>query len=174
MPDATSTTGNRMPETPFPIASLPLATGGRIGVCPLPGSHAGLARDLAAIAAWRPVLVVSMTEQRELDAAGCGDLTALLAERDIGWAHLPIPDFGVLPGDGARHWPALSQHLHAILDRGDAVLLHCYGGRGRSGMIALRLLVERGEDPETALARLRRERPGAVETEAQLAWASHP
>jgi len=39
-------------------------------------------------------------------------------------------------------------------------------------MIALRLLVERGEDASSALARLRAARPRAVETDAQLAWAS--
>jgi hypothetical protein len=39
-------------------------------------------------------------------------------------------------------------------------------------MIALRILVERGEGGEAALARLRSVRPGAVETPEQLAWAS--
>jgi hypothetical protein len=38
-------------------------------------------------------------------------------------------------------------------------------------MIALRLMVERGEPAEAALARLRAARPGAVETAEQLAWA---
>ena len=38
-------------------------------------------------------------------------------------------------------------------------------------MIALRLLVERGADGHDALANLRSVRPGAVETDDQLAWA---
>ena len=58
------------------------------------------------------------------------------------------------------------------LARGEGLLLHCRGGQGRSGMIALRLLVERGEAPDAGLTRLRQARPGAVETAAQLAWAS--
>ena len=41
-------------------------------------------------------------------------------------------------------------------------------------MIALRLLVERGADPEAALKRLRAVRPGAVETDDQFAWAVAP
>ena len=38
-------------------------------------------------------------------------------------------------------------------------------------MIALRLMVERGEASSVAFERLRALRPGAVETDAQRAWA---
>ena len=51
------------------------------------------------------------------------------------------------------------------------MLVHCRGGCGRSGMAVLRLMVEAGEAPEEALARLRAVRPCAVETEAQMDWA---
>ncbi len=39
-------------------------------------------------------------------------------------------------------------------------------------MAVLRLMVEAGEDPDAALARLRAVRPCAVETGAQLTWAT--
>jgi protein-tyrosine phosphatase len=68
--------------------------------------------------------------------------------------------------------PHLAARLHKIRNEGGSILLHCRGGQGRSGMIALRILVERGEEVSVALTRLRSERPGAVETEAQLIWAS--
>jgi len=54
------------------------------------------------------------------------------------------------------------------------VFAHCYGGKGRSGMVLLRLMVERGLDPDQALQDLRRVRPGAVETQAQWLWAISP
>ena len=50
-------------------------------------------------------------------------------------------------------------------------MIHCFGGCGRSGMAALRLMVEAGEDADEALERLRAVRPCAVETDAQLRWA---
>jgi ADP-ribosyl-[dinitrogen reductase] hydrolase len=50
------------------------------------------------------------------------------------------------------------------------VLLHCMGGLGRSGMVAARLLVELGEEPRTAIQRVRAARPGAIETAAQEAY----
>ena len=113
-----------------------------------------------------------MTERAEMDRYGGGDLVALLASASIEWRHLPIRDYGEPQGTSRDDWPKLAARLHEVLDEGGTVLLHCRGGQGRSGMIALRLLVERGEDTSSALARLRSGRPRAVETDAQLAWAS--
>ena len=71
-------------------------------------------------------------------------------------------------------WPEVSALAAGILSSGGGVLAHCYGGCGRSGMAVLRLMVEAGEDAQAALIRLRAVRPCAVETEAQLAWATAP
>ena len=148
----------------------------RLGLCRLPGRSDDLAGDVSAIRDWKPAIVVSMTEAAEMAESGSGDLPALLAATGIDWRHFPVVDFGVPEVEVLPQWTALSAALHARLDAGEGVLLHCRGGLGRSGMIALRLLVERGEGAEVALARLRVARPGAVETEAQAGWAAdlHP
>jgi len=44
--------------------------------------------------------------------------------------------------------------------------------KGRSGMVAMRVLAEQGTPPEMALETVRKARPGAVETDAQAAWAA--
>ncbi|MGL4974041.1 MAG: tyrosine-protein phosphatase [Bosea sp. (in: a-proteobacteria)] len=156
---------------PFTIATLTLANGARIGICRLPGRSGDLAGDVARIADWDAALVVSMTEADEMAAKGAGGLDAALYEASIGWRHFPIKDYGA-PADADTRWPPLSRELHAALDQGKAVLLHCAGGKGRSGMVALRLLTERGVEPEAALAMIRDVRPGAIETEEQVAWGS--
>lgn len=156
----------------FEIATLELNEGARIGLCPLPGVFGELMSDLDDVVAWRPDIVVSMTEQPEMDAAQSGDLGERLQAASVTWRHLPIRDYGAPDGMSAAQWPELLDELHRCLDGKGAVLLHCRGGLGRSGMIALRLLVERGEAPDAALERLRAVRPGAVETQEQLAWAS--
>ena len=155
--------------TGFVIAQLPTGAG-VLALCPLPGAGGALTRDLAQIAGFAPALVISMTEERERAELGAADLPDRLAARGIGWAPFPVPDFGT-PAAGAG-WDAVSTRAKAVLDAGGRVLVHCRGGLGRSGMAVLRLLVERGEDPAAALARLRAVRPGAVETEAQRIWAS--
>ena len=156
----------------FSIATVPFDGGGRIGICRLPGLFGALDSDVRAIVAWSPKIVVSMTEQAEMDRCGAGDLRIRLANAAIDWAHLPFRDYCGPDRAGANAWPGLAARLHEVLDDGGAILLHCRGGLGRSGMIALRILVERGEDVNVALARLRAARPGAVETDAQLVWAS--
>jgi protein-tyrosine phosphatase len=71
----------------------------------------------------------------------------------------------------AADWARASAAARAALAGGGRVLVHCRGGCGRSGMAVLRLMIETGEAPEAALARLRARRACAVETAAQLAWA---
>lgn len=155
----------------FSIATLGLEEGGRIGVSPLPGRYNKVEEDVRTIADWNAAIVLSLTELAEMEEMGCGELGALLNARGIGWKHLPIRDWGGLSGNNATLWPALSAEMHKALDQGGAVLAHCRGGHGRSGMIALRLLVERGIEPDTALIRLRHVRPGAVEAPQQMRWA---
>lgn len=156
---------------PFTIATLTLANGARIGISRLPGRSGDLAGDVARIAEWGAAFVVSMTEADEMVAKGAGGLELALSKADIGWWHFPIHDYGA-PANADLRWPPLSAGLHAALDQGHPVLLHCAGGKGRSGMVALRLLTERGVESEAALAMIRDVRPGAVETEAQEAWGS--
>jgi protein-tyrosine phosphatase len=156
---------------PFRIASVGLPGGGAIGLCRMPGRNGRLADDLAAMIAWRPAVVVSLTEASELAAHGADEMPGLLAAEGVAHRRFPIVDFGA-PAAGDAAWDALATELHGALDAGRRPLVHCMGGCGRSGMIALRLMVERGEAAEAALARLRAARPCAVETDAQMDWAT--
>lgn len=154
----------------FGISDLKVGSG-RLGLGPLPGADGDFAQDFARLTGWAPGLVISMTETEEMHRAGAAGLGAALAGAGIDWVHLPIRDFGAPDAETGAGWPEVSRRVHALLDRGGRGLVHCRGGCGRSGMIVLRLMVERGEDPEAALARLRAVRPCAVETDAQRGWA---
>jgi hypothetical protein len=154
----------------FEIADLPLGAG-RIGICPLPGRYDDFGRDMAAVVAWRPTMVLTMTTEIEMEAAGAEGLPAALTEAGIAWRHLPVSDFRAPCASVAAHWPGVSADARQVLAAGGRVLVHCYGGCGRSGMALVRLMVEAGEAPDAALARLRAVRPCAVETAAQFGWA---
>jgi protein-tyrosine phosphatase len=153
----------------FRIETVEIDGGARLGICPLPGRFGDALADLASIAKWAPDIVVSTTEPAEMARHNVEDLAGLLASAGIAHESFAIRDFGV--PEATSEWRPLADRLHAMLDAGGAVLAHCYGGQGRSGMVLLRLMVERGEDPDRALRRLRSVRPGAVETDAQYAWA---
>ncbi len=155
-----------MPE--FVIHSLPVG-GGELAITPMPGRTRHYYTDWLRLMDWKPALVLTMATQAELERKGAGSLGTDLANAGIGWLHLPVPDFGVPEDD--LDWPAVRSQTLAVLAHGDRVLVHCFGGCGRSGMMCLRLMIAAGEEPGAALARLRRIRPCAVETDAQMAWA---
>lgn len=156
---------------PFEIAEIALTGGGRLGIARLPGRTGQLAQDVEAIARWGARYVVSMTDPTEMAAHGASHLSQALAEHGIEHRAFPIPDYGV-PAENDQRWKPLSKALQANLRSGGAVLLHCLGGKGRSGMVAARLISEQGTPPQQALAAVRKARPGAVETEAQEGWAA--
>ncbi|SPF77859.1 phosphatase domain-containing putative toxin [Pseudoprimorskyibacter insulae] len=152
------------------LVELPVGTG-LLGLMPIPGRDGELADDLVQLAEWAPRFVVSLTGQAELAAAGLSHFGELVEEHGASWLHMPITDMGVPDTGFDADWPANAQRLRNALDMGQRVAIHCHGGCGRTGMIALRLMVEEGEDPQDALTRLRDARPCAVETEGQLGWA---
>lgn len=154
-----------MPE--FVIHSLPIRQG-TLAITPMPGRTRHYYADWLRLMEWRPDLVVSMTSQAELERKGAGTLGTDLANEGIAWLHLPVVDFGV-PTD--LDWPAVRDQALGVLADGGRVLVHCFGGCGRSGMMVLRLMIAAGETWEDALVRLRHIRPCAIETDAQMDWA---
>lgn len=154
----------------FQIAEVAVAAGW-LALCPVPGASGDYVADLRALAAWSPDMVLSLTDRAELAAAGAAALADDLAARRIAWRHFAIPDFGVPDAASDHAWPILADDLTSCLGRGGRLLVHCRGGCGRSGMVALRLMIAQGEAPDAALARLRAARPCAIETPAQMRWA---
>ena len=154
----------------FSISDLAILNG-RLGIAPLPGRGGDYAGDLAGLLAWRPDVVVTMTESHEMDAKGASGLGPALGAAGVTWLHLPLVDFGAPDAAFDRAWPEASRRCLDVLEAGGRVLVHCHGGCGRSGMVCLRLMIEAGEAMPEALARLRAVRACAVETDGQMAWA---
>ncbi len=157
-----------MDQRDFQLFPLGVGTG-QIALSPIPGRLGDYEGDLSKVLQWSPNLVLSMTTQTELDRTGAGDLGADLVAVGVDWIHVPIVDFGTPKDDG--DWVTATDRARHVLSQGGKILIHCFGGCGRSGMAALRLMVESGEAPNTALKRLRAVRPCAVETNAQRDWA---
>lgn len=154
----------------FEIAAIQVGAG-TLGICPLPGYKSDYGAALDQLAAWGADLVVSMTTQEEMSSLGAQTLPQDLAARDIKWLHFSVRDYDVASPEAEPIWAVISQTAKIILSQGGKVLLHCKGGCGRSGMVALRIMVEHGEEGEAALARLREVRPCACETKSQSDWA---
>lgn len=152
---------------------------GRIGITFCPGkcdlfAHTGAWRrdievDLDTVAAWGAKLVLTLLETAELKALKVSCLGQEIQRRGIEWRHLPIADYSVPTEVFEQQWITQGREIRERLRNGDDVLVHCKGGLGRAGMIAARLLVELGMDPDQAISSVRRVRKGAIETPSQLA-----
>ena len=125
--------------------------------------------DLQAIQAWGASAIVTLMEAHELIAFKVPDLHDRISD-GMEHYHLPIIDGGIPDHEWERGWTVNSQKIRAILKEGGKVLVHCRGGLGRTGLVAARLLVEFGMDPNQAILTARKARPGAIENGAQEAY----
>ncbi len=151
---------------------------GRIGLTFCPGKKQANAftgswdRDLEldcdAIRDWGAAAMVTLVEPQEMKSLGVSALGEAVRARGIAWYHLPIRDVSTPSLEFEDAWANAGAELRSLIRDGSSVLVHCKGGLGRAGMIAARLLVELGMAPESAIAAVRRVRPGAIETRSQV------
>jgi protein-tyrosine phosphatase len=147
-----------------------LALPGRLGLTRAPGRWAEgrpadptvwLREDLDALSAVHGAkMLVTLLERVEI--AELGDLEDEARRAGLRWVHFPIPDMWV-PADAAATRRLVLRVLRA-LERGEDVVVHCWGGLGRAGTIAACCLVAQGCEPRRALSIVRSARPGAVQS----------
>jgi protein-tyrosine phosphatase len=78
-----------------------------------------------------------------------------IRQNDLPWIHLPfpIPDYGV--PDDREAFLELVQDLVSFLQSGENVLIHCGAGIGRTGMVAICILLVAGLSESDARDRVR-------------------
>ena len=171
-------------NSPLRLGQLPVGPRlGSVGFTLCPGKQQAqsvsgiwrrdMAIDLDAIQRWGAVAVLTLMpldELRAVQAEGIGDACEA---RGMEWYHLPITDVDVPDAAFEAAWCYAGLRLRHQLRQGHKVLVHCRGGLGRSGTIAARLLVELGWSPPDAIAAVRAQRQGAIETPAQERYVRH-
>ncbi len=125
------------------------------------GYHSGdgwerLALDLDELR-WEGIrAVVSLTEQ--------GLDRGMLKARDMSYLHLPVGDMQPPTLEEALRFMEFVREAERA---GRPVVVHCGAGQGRTGTMLACYLVGQGMEAGQALARVRRDRPGSVETAGQ-------
>ena len=166
---------------PLQIASVATQPNfGRIGITFCPGKKQAtaltggwdrdLGMDLDAIEAFGTSALVTLIEQHEiesLDVIGIGHETL---KRHMDWLHMPVRDVSIPGQEFEAAWQLHGPGLRSRLRAGFNIVVHCKGGLGRAGMIAARLLVELGTNPDDAIKEVRHVRPGAIETSEQESY----
>jgi protein-tyrosine phosphatase len=155
------------PPEPFWV---PRPGSGRLALMAAPRPGAGLAVDVAALAAAGVSDVVCLLPDAELVRLGLADEPDLLARNGVRLHRLPVRDFGVPDESAAR---VLAAIVAGRLAEGAVVVVHCRGGVGRSSTVAATVLVHEGLAADDAWRVLAAARGRPVpETRAQRAFVA--
>ncbi|MEM7160730.1 MAG: ATP-binding cassette domain-containing protein [Myxococcota bacterium] len=124
----------------------------------MPGLFRDLDDDLFSIAHAGVTLLVSLTEDPLPSSR--------LRPFGIAGRHFPIRDMGIPSLADAI---ALCHDLVRAMDRGQVVAVHCRAGLGRTGTIVAGVGVCLGMSADEAIARVRANAPGSIQTPQQAA-----
>lgn len=139
---------------PLRRVRLPAEVPGQLWLGPMPGRFEAWTAFQAEAERTRLGVVVCLTPRLELSQLSPEYHAAIARGRlPFRWMHVPMRNFGV-PEDA----PAFRRDVGAMADalrQGDAVLLHCAAGLGRTGTAAACLLKALGLEAQEALQRVR-------------------
>ncbi|AWB06347.1 phosphatase [Azospirillum humicireducens] len=158
---------------PMEIVEVPVpGAAGHIGVTFCPGRkdrdpvsggwNRDMAADLQAIRRWGANAIISLLTPRETRVLGVERLAHEAGLHGIDLFRCPIFDQHPPDEEFEKTWALAGPEVRHRLRCGERVLVHCRAGRGRSGMIAARLLVELGTLADDATRLVRAARPGAL------------
>lgn len=166
-------------DSPLRIASVHVSHGGRIGMTICPGKKSStsisghgwdrdLSIDIQAIRDWGADTVITLMEDWELRQYQVDNLGSEIRAAGMTWLHLPIVD-GHAPGaEWDAEWVSIHrENLFYDIQAGKSILIHCLGGRGRTGTVAVLLLIGLGDSIDNAITKVRAVREGMIETTEQ-------
>ncbi|MNE05244.1 Dual specificity phosphatase, catalytic domain [compost metagenome] len=155
---------------PYDILGVP-GCSGRLIFTPCPGSKdTSVADALDTLRAAGAEALITLMPASELEQNQAVELPALCAARNLEWFHLPVADEQVPLDDFATAWGQARERIQALLGEGRSIAIHCKGGSGRTGLIAARILIDRGLSRAEAVAMVQALRPKAIQHPAHVAW----
>ena len=152
------------------ISWIPIGKKNLLGVSQFPGKNlqnifdlSSFLKDLQIIKKQKVKIVLSLLPDNEKNKLGLDDL--IWSKEEVEYIQFPINDFSVPPKKKFNELKKLISFIKENLMLSKHVLIHCNGGKGRSGMIAaLVLKAMKEKDP---IKKVREKVIGAIETEEQ-------
>jgi len=134
----------------------------KIILTPCPGTkEADLITSLNEIKAVGVEAVLTFMTQTELDKNNLSDIGKSVKAKGMSWFHLPIIDDEAPEDPFLESWKTAGPAVHRLIEQGKTIAVHCKGGSGRTGLVSAQILLERGEEIEPLMKRIKRLRPNA-------------
>lgn len=132
------------------------------------GWNRDLQQDLdALVERFGMTVLVSLMEDHEFESLHMVELFHEVEARGKRLIHYPITDVSTPPPGSMEDFADLIWEIERLLVEGEAVIVHCRGGMGRTGLVAAAVLTALGQPASEAIASVRRARPGTIETKQQ-------
>lgn len=142
---------------------------GSLLLTPCPGTlGSDLESSLRELQAAGATAVVTLMTRPEMVTHRVQNMESQCSASGLAWFHLPVEDEGAPSEEFAEVWKRVRADIHARLDRNEAIVIHCKGGSGRTGVVAAQILMERGVSMKDAVDQVRALRPNAFAHAVQV------
>ena len=121
---------------------------GAIYVMPKP-NQATLTEDIQFYKDAGVTQVISLLRQPEIERLGIQAEADTCQKLGLGFQNFKIKDMSVPELDALKTFNA---QLVEQLKKGEHLAIHCHGGRGRAGIVAITLMIEHGMNAEESIA----------------------
>ena len=155
-----------------PFTAMNIATGiGDILFTPCPGTkEVDLRTSLAQLAAGGARAILTLMPSEEIQRNAVSDIPEICRQLDLQWFHFSIEDDHAPEQDFFSAWQNASAKVHALLNSGNSIAIHCKGGTGRTGLVSAQILLERGMPLNEVIQRVQSIRPKALQIPEHLAY----
>lgn len=151
------------------IYEIQLIGNGSLSAMAKPDSSECIDDVFAAIANRGTNRIVSLLETSEALEAGLGSEQQLAEKYEMEFVHFPIRDRG-LP-QSHEDYLSFTKRLYNDAAGGLDIVVHCWAGIGRTGMVTAGVLLHCGFEPLAAIEHISKKRGVAVpDTQEQIDW----
>ena len=142
---------------------------GSLAITPHPSSGSSLRSDVECWAESGINTVVSLLTDTEEKELALSNEKTVVAEHGMNFRSFAVPDRRVPQDLGA--FCDLATEIAHLIGRKRRIVVHCWAGIGRSGLLASAVLVLMGHDPKTVFDLVSKVRGESVpDTQDQVSW----